>query len=320
MFRKDLIDMLLHNPMSIRDIARALELSPRDVEQDIRHLLKSLKHSAYGAVVTPAQCRKCGFTFQDDKLRKPGKCPACHATWIKEPQIEVDNKSDPQQRSHVPRISKWGAIFDWDGVIIDSLGQHEEAWHRLAHEAGQPIAAGAFERGFGMTNDRIIPEILCWTTDAREIERLSRRKEMLYRDVLRETGVEPLPGVAALLDALRTAAVPCAIASSTELENISTVLGVLGFREYFQAIVSADDVTRGKPDPEVFLLAAERLGISPQQCIVFEDAVVGIRAGHTAGMKVVGVATTNPAAALDTADRVVCRLDELDVNELAHWF
>lgn len=312
--------MLLHYPMSIRDIARALELSPRDVEQDIRHLLKSLKQSAYGAVVTPAQCRKCGFTFQDDKLRKPGKCPACHSTWIKEPQIEVVNKSDQQQRSHLPRISKWGAIFDWDGVIIDSFSQHKEAWHRLAHEAGQPIPAGAFERGFGMTNDRIILEILGWPTDAREIEQLSRRKELLYRDVLGETEVEPLPGVAALLDALRAAAVPCAIASSTELENISVVLGLLGFREYFQAIVSADDVTRGKPDPEVFLLAAERLGISPQQCIVFENAVVGVRAGHAAGMKVVGVATTNPAAALDAADRVVRRLDELDVHELAHWF
>ncbi|GMQ89792.1 MAG: hypothetical protein BMS9Abin10_0126 [Gammaproteobacteria bacterium] len=316
MFRKDLIDMLLHYPMSIREIAQAMGQPPRDVEHDLRHLLKSLKHSVYRAVVTAAQCRKCGFSFPEDKLRKPGKCPACRGTWISEPQIQLEDGGERERRSPIRRIGKWGAIFDWDGVIIDSQRQHEQAWRRLAQEVGNPMPADAFARGFGMTNDRIISEILGWTSDAAEIERLSRRKEELYRDVLRKTGIEPLPGAAALLNDLRAAAVPCAIASSTELENISVVLGLLDFGDTFQAIVTADDVKQGKPDPEVFVLAAVRLEVPPQHCIVFEDAVVGIQAALAAGMQVIAVATTNTAEALRAADRVVHRLDELDVEGL----
>jgi transcriptional regulator len=91
-FRKDLIPMLLQHPMSIMDIARVLEMPPRDVEQDIKHLLKSLKRSNYRLIVTPARCKKCAFTFQKTKLRKPAKCPACHATWIRQPQIRIEEK------------------------------------------------------------------------------------------------------------------------------------------------------------------------------------------------------------------------------------
>ncbi len=90
MFRKDLMNLLLENAMSVTDIARLMEMHPREVEDDIRHLLKSVKHKGYRARVTPAQCRKCGFTFGQDKLRKPGKCPLCHATWISEPKLSLE--------------------------------------------------------------------------------------------------------------------------------------------------------------------------------------------------------------------------------------
>ena len=89
MFRKDLLDLLLENAMSVADIARLMEMHPRDVEDDLRHLLKSVKHKGYRAEVKPAQCRKCGFTFGQDKLRKPGKCPRCHATWLSEPKLKL---------------------------------------------------------------------------------------------------------------------------------------------------------------------------------------------------------------------------------------
>jgi predicted Zn-ribbon and HTH transcriptional regulator len=88
-FRKDLMDMLLENAMSVADIARRLEMPPREVEDNVRHLLKSIRHQGYRAQVTPAQCRKCGFTFGQDKLRKPGKCPRCHATWLSEPKLSL---------------------------------------------------------------------------------------------------------------------------------------------------------------------------------------------------------------------------------------
>lgn len=89
MFRKGLINMLLDNPLSLAEIARQLDVSPRDVEDDLHHLYKSMKRLGYRLVIYPAECRKCGFKFKKDKLHKPGKCPHCHETWIQEPLIEV---------------------------------------------------------------------------------------------------------------------------------------------------------------------------------------------------------------------------------------
>ena len=171
-----------------------------------------------------------------------------------------------------------------------------------------------------MKNEQIIPDILGWTRDPEQVRTLSLRKEALYREVIRAEGIAPLPGVAAWLKALRAASVPCVIASSTHRENITCTLGLIGFEQYFAAIVSSEDVTRGKPAPDVFLLAAEKVNAPPARCVVFEDAHVGIEAARRAGMKVVGVATTHPADTLVGADRIVRRLDELTVKELTRWF
>lgn len=91
MFRRDLIE-LLAQPRSVHDLARALEAKPADIEDDLRHLLKSLRHSGeYRAVVTPARCRHCGFAFRQDKLAKPGMCPQCRSTWIETPLIRIES-------------------------------------------------------------------------------------------------------------------------------------------------------------------------------------------------------------------------------------
>ena len=209
-----------------------------------------------------------------------------------------------------------GAIFDWDGVVIDSSSHHEKSWERLAAETGFFLPPDHFKRGFGMKNTFIIPKLLKWAEAPDEVHRLSLRKEALYRELVVEHGITPLPGVTKWLDELRRFGIPCAIGSSTERLNIDTILNILGIGHYFSAIVSADDVSRGKPDPEVFLTAAQRIGRDPAQCVVFEDALVGIEAAHRGGMKVVGVATTNPIEAIQTADLAVHRLDELSVDKL----
>jgi HAD superfamily hydrolase (TIGR01509 family) len=214
----------------------------------------------------------------------------------------------------------WGALFDWDGVIIDSSKHHEVSWERLAREAGRPLPEGHFKKGFGRKNEFIIPEILGWTRDAAEILRLSLRKEELYRTVVADRGLDPLPGVRTWLERLRDAGVPCAIGSSTHRANIDLSLGLIGLAEFFSAIVTAEDVSHGKPDPEVFLTAAARLDRLPERCVVFEDALVGIEAAHAGGMRVVAVATTHPLAQLTAADRAVRRLDELTPSDLAAWF
>jgi beta-phosphoglucomutase family hydrolase len=210
-----------------------------------------------------------------------------------------------------------GAIFDWDGVILDSSSHHEESWVRLAKETGFTLPEGHFKKGFGMKNEFIIPNLLNWSNRPDEIQQLSLRKEALYREILLEWGIHPLPGVTEWLAELRQHGIRCAIGSSTHRLNIDTSLIVLGFEDCFAAIVTAEDVSRGKPDPEVFLTAAERIGIDPSHCVVFEDALVGIEAAHRGGMKVVAVATTNPVEALKAADLAVHRLDELSVDQLA---
>ena len=211
---------------------------------------------------------------------------------------------------------KPGAIFDWDGVIINSAAQHEISWERLANECGKTLPENHFKRGFGMKNEVIIPELLGWTTVPVEIRILSLRKEAIYREVVREQGMTALPGVETWLQRLRDAGIPCAIGSSTHRENITTTLDVLGLEEFFSVIVTAEDVKRGKPDPEVFLTAAERLSVEPANAVVFEDALVGIAAAKAGGMRVVAVATTEPKEKLAHADWVVDRLDELSVAQL----
>lgn len=209
-----------------------------------------------------------------------------------------------------------GAIFDWDGVVIDSSAHHEESWERLAKETGYHLPPGHFKKGFGMKNEFIIPNLLHWTTDPAEIGRLSLRKEALYRDIVLEWGLKPLAGVVTWLNQLREAEIPCAIGSSTHRLNIETGLASIGLKDRFQVIITAEDVSHGKPDPEVFLNAASRLSVPPKSCVVFEDALVGIEAAHRGGMKVVAVATTNPIELLNGADLAVHQLDELSVPRL----
>jgi len=205
-----------------------------------------------------------------------------------------------------------GALFDWDGVIIDSSDQHLRSWEMLAKEIGKPLPPDHFKRGFGMKNQVIIPNILQWAEDEREIHQYSLRKEELYREIIANEGISPLPGVQPLLDLLRERGVRCAVGSSTHRENIEFIFDAIGLRQYFQAVVTAEDVSHGKPDPEVFQRSAETIGLAAENCVVFEDALVGIEAGLAAGSKVIAVATTNDIAKLGRANAAVNSLEEVD--------
>jgi beta-phosphoglucomutase family hydrolase len=214
----------------------------------------------------------------------------------------------------------YGALFDWDGVVIDSSDQHERSWEMLAKEIGKPLPSDHFVRGFGMKNQVIIPDILRWTEDPDKIHRYSLRKEALYRDIIRDEGITPLPGVPDLLRLLNERGVPCSVASSTHRENIEAIFDAIGLRDYFQAVVTAEDVSHGKPDPEVFLKGAGKIGRSPGNCVVFEDAHVGIEAARAAGARVIAVATTNPLEALGKADLAVRSLEEVNWDVFSGLF
>ena len=209
-----------------------------------------------------------------------------------------------------------GFIFDWDGVIIDSHRQHEESWGQLFVELDRPMPGDFFKRTFGMRNQQIIPEWFDFVDaqDHETIGRLGYRKEELYRQILRREGIEPLPGVEALLSGLRSLGIPAAVGSSTPRANLDFIMGITSLGQYFDAMVTAEDVTMGKPDPQVFLKAGEAIHRVPERCVVFEDAYVGITAGKRAGMKVVAVATTHPIETLTEADMALPNLSAATVG------
>ena len=216
----------------------------------------------------------------------------------------------------------FAAIFDWDGVIVDSSFAHERSWELLAAEERLTLPEGHFKKGFGRKNEFIIPHLLGWASEPAEVKRLADRKEEFYREIVKASALEPLPGVRALLEDLRRAGIPCAVGSSTHRANIDLAMDRLGLREFFSGIVTSENVKNGKPAPDVFLLAAAGVGCAPGRGVVFEDALAGVEAGLAGGFPVIAVATTNTSDVLATArpTKIVHRLTEVNaalVRELA---
>ncbi|MEM9026138.1 MAG: HAD family phosphatase [Verrucomicrobiota bacterium] len=215
----------------------------------------------------------------------------------------------------------FAVLWVWDGVVLDSSKQHQESWERMSRERGLPLPDGHFEAGFGKRNQVIIPKILGWAQDPQEVERLGREKEALYRSILQEPGFQPemLPGARTLMADLHHLGVKHVIGSSTERANLDAIIELFEIGPYFSGIVSGDDVSQGKPHPEVFVKASEIAGLPSEQCLVIEDSVHGIEAGLAAGCKVLAVATTHSVEFLEKsgATWVVYRLSDISADELA---
>ncbi len=208
-------------------------------------------------------------------------------------------------------------IFDMDGVLVDSYHAHFESWKILAAETGCEYSRENFVAGFGRTSREVLaeqwpPEIL----KQRSIAGLDRRKEEIFRGLI-AADFPAMPGAADLIKALFDAGWLLAVGSSGPPENVAQVLASLGVRRFVRECVTGADVTRGKPDPQVFLIAAERLGVLPSRCVVIEDAPAGIAAAKAAGMACVGlVSTGRTLEELADADLVVLALTELDAAVL----
>jgi HAD superfamily hydrolase (TIGR01509 family) len=200
------------------------------------------------------------------------------------------------------------ALFDLDGVIVDSRPYHLAAWELLAEEAGLRAEPGYFQRTFGLRNDAILGGLAA-DAASETLRRMAERKEALFRERARGN-VAPLPGARELIESLRAERVPLAVVTSTPRANLEMIIESLRLSESFDALVAEEDASRGKPDPEGFLVAAERVGVAPAGCTVLEDAPAGIEAAKRAGMMAIGVTTTRPAADLAGADLVVESLGE----------
>lgn len=199
---------------------------------------------------------------------------------------------------------RYGAIFDMDGVLVDSHESHYVAWHALGQRHGVPFDKPLFDKTFGSHNAQILPIWLGRSLSPEEIEALANEKEEMFREHVRDH-VHPLPGAQDLVRALKQADFKLAVGSSGPRQNVELLLRGLGIREAFEVLITGDDVTHGKPHPEVFAKAAVALGLPPDRCVVVEDAPQGVEAGLAAGIRVLAVTSTRTAQELSHATRVV---------------
>jgi beta-phosphoglucomutase len=184
------------------------------------------------------------------------------------------------------------AVFDLDGVIVDNKQFHRAAWQRLAREEGFELPEGEWWRlTIGRPVEDVVPRMVRRALPAAEITRLAQRKIALYHE-LADGHAQPVAGV---VDFVRSLRVPIALATSAVPSSVEAILSALDLKQAFATLVTANDVTRGKPDPEVYLAAAAKLGVPASECVAFEDAIVGIESARRAGMATVGVTTAHPA-------------------------
>ena len=198
-------------------------------------------------------------------------------------------------------------LWDLDGTLVDSEEFHWQSWQHALGIEGVPVTKVQFKATFGRRNESILSDWLAPDASPERITRVADAKEVEYRRLAAEHGLQPLPGAAEWLQRLGNAGWRQAIASSAPRLNVDTMLAALHLAHYFDAIVTSEDVTRGKPEPDVFLAAAARLDAPPSRCIVVEDAAAGIEAAKRAGMRSIGVNLTTRLA----ADLFVASLTEL---------
>jgi len=216
-----------------------------------------------------------------------------------------------------PRLE--AVIWDMDGVIADTLDYHYRAWRDIFKERGITFTIAEFMPYFGRRHDTIIRAVLGDTLSPVEMEALSAKKQALYRRMV-EPNVIPLPGAVELIRALNKSKIKTAIGTSAVPDNVNVIIRGLGIEKCFQAIAYGTEVPEGKPSPDIFLLAAKKLGVKPAGCVVFEDAIAGVAAAKAGGMKCVAVTNTHPADKLREADLIVNSLVKVDIATLKRLF
>jgi len=210
-------------------------------------------------------------------------------------------------------------IWDMDGVIADTAPYHFKAWQEVFQKRGINFTTEDFKHNFGQRNDSIIRYAIGKNVSPDEVDVIASEKEENYRQRV-APNIKPLSGAIELIRALKEHRVKMAIASSAPMENIQLVTRGLAVNNYFQVIVWGRQVTEGKPSPQAFLLAAKRLEVEPENCVVIEDAVAGVTAAKRAGMKCLAVTNTHPEISLKEADLVVDTLEAISVDDLSGLF
>lgn len=199
----------------------------------------------------------------------------------------------------------FGAVWDLDGTLVDTEMNHFAAWRALLQEHGRELTHAEFQPTFGLRNDDVLTKHFGFGDDVARIAALGERKEELFRASLQRDGVRALPGARELMEHLHALGTRQAIASSAPPLNIALMVRLLGVGDYLDAVVSAEDVERPKPAPDLVLRAAERLGLATTRIVVLEDAPAGVAGGKAAGARVIAIAAAFPSESLTAADLVV---------------
>ena len=215
------------------------------------------------------------------------------------------------------------AIFDMDGVLVDSNPYHLQKWIDLLNDHHIPYDESALPKQIlGSRNDTAFRLFFGSQLSKEEMRKLSEELEAKFRRVF-GPHAKPLPGLQSLIEDCHAQGVLMAVASSAMTKNVEFIVAALRLRPYLGAIVTGDEVSHPKPDPEIYLKAAQKLGLAPSACVAFEDSFVGVEAAKRAGMKCVGVASTFPAQELRAqtrADLVIPSFEELNLNGLRRLF
>jgi beta-phosphoglucomutase len=196
-------------------------------------------------------------------------------------------------------------IFDLDGTLLDNNSFHLKSWLEYLKNIGRNISEEEYNANInGRTNKDVIEYIFNRQLKDDEVLKHSLEKEAVYRKIY-QPHITPVTGLMEFLEILKNKDIPMAIATSGIQPNIDFMFDNIPIRQYFKAVVNSSHITKGKPDPEIYLKAALLLNVDPKNCLVFEDAVVGINAAKAAGMKVIAVATTQPKEELQEADLII---------------
>jgi beta-phosphoglucomutase family hydrolase len=205
-------------------------------------------------------------------------------------------------------------IFDMDGTLIDSTQLDYEAWQKAMREYDAELPYEDYIAKLGAKSSEVAKGYLDVSDE--EIDQLVSRREAYFRQLVDEKGLSLLPGAEQFLQQLRNAHLKTALATGSNAEKLEFIFGKLPLRQYFDAFVTADDVSQGKPDPEIFVQAAARLGVAPADCVVMEDATNGVQAAKNGGMRCIALTTTRGTDQLQGADLIVGGYPEIDV---LHW-